>query len=260
MARTDPAILLSFDVEEFDAPLAYGRPMEMAEQMELGGRGQERVLGMLDALGVPATMFTTASFATWHAPLHRRAAAGHEIASHGRVHLTFEDADLAASRAVLRETSGQEVLGFRRPRLQPTDPVAIRAAGYAWDSSENPIFLPGRYNNLGRPRVPYAKGDLLEIPISATPRLRLPLFWLAWKNLPMAVVRDASARCLDADGLLNVFWHPWEFIDLSQSGLPRYMRRVDGERACDRLAQYVDWLRGRGRFATFTDWYRARAA
>ncbi|MFM9098048.1 MAG: polysaccharide deacetylase family protein, partial [Phycisphaerales bacterium] len=88
MARTDPAILLSFDVEELDAPLAYGRRMEMAEQMELGGRGQERVLGMLDALGVPATMFTTASFATWHAPLHRRAAAGHEIASHGRVHLT----------------------------------------------------------------------------------------------------------------------------------------------------------------------------
>ena len=76
----------------------------------------------------------------------------------------------------------------------------------------------------------------------------------------MAVVRDASARCLDADGLLNVFWHPWEFVDLSRSGLPRYMRSVDGERACDRFAHYVEWLRGRGRFATFTGWYRARAA
>jgi hypothetical protein len=76
----------------------------------------------------------------------------------------------------------------------------------------------------------------------------------------MAVVRDASARCLDADGLLNVFWHPWEFIDLSRSGLPRYMRSVDGERACDRLLGYLEWLRGRGSFRTFTEWMRGRPA
>jgi peptidoglycan/xylan/chitin deacetylase (PgdA/CDA1 family) len=89
MHPTDPTILLSFDVEEFDAPLARGRDMGMEEQMEVGGRGQVRVLDMLDGLGVPATMFTTASFAAWHPALHRRAAAKHEIGSHGRVHLTF---------------------------------------------------------------------------------------------------------------------------------------------------------------------------
>jgi peptidoglycan/xylan/chitin deacetylase (PgdA/CDA1 family) len=255
-----PAVLLSFDVEEFDAPVERGREMAMAEQMEAGGRGQRRVLDLLDAAGVRATMFTTASFAQWHPDLQRRAAQRHEIASHGRVHATFVDADLAESRRILRETSGQDVVGFRRARLQPTSPEAILAAGYRYDSSENPIFLPGRYNNLRKPRVPYMKGALLEVPISATPRVRLPLFWLAWKNLPMGVVRDASARCLEHDGVLNVFWHPWEFIDLGASGLPRYMRSVDGERACDRLMGYIDWLRGRADFMSFADWMQSRRA
>jgi len=254
MSRDDPSILVSFDVEEFDAPLSRGVAIAPDEQMEVGGRGQSRTLDLLDSLDVVATMFTTASFAAWHPGLQRRAAARHEIASHGRVHGSFVEADLALSRAALRASSGQEVLGFRRARLQATDPAAILAAGYRWDSSENPIWLPGRYNHLRDPRTPYRKGDLVELPISASPRLRIPLFWLAWKNLPMAVVRDASARCLDADGLLNVFWHPWEFVDLGRSGLPRYMRAVDGERACDRLAAYLDWLRPRGAFRTISDW------
>ena len=249
----EPSILLSFDVEEFDAPVSRGRPMAMAEQMEVGGRGQERLLGLLESLGVRATMFTTANFALAHPGLQRRAAARHEIASHAHFHASFREADLASSRAVLRETSGQEVLGFRRPRLQRTDPAAIAAAGYAYDSSVNPIWLPGRYSNLGAPRTPHRTGAIAEFPISTSPALRLPLFWLAWKNLPMAMVRDACARCLAHDGVLNLFWHPWEFVDLSGEGLPLHMRRVDGERMCDRFAAFVEWLRPRGRIEAIAD-------
>ncbi len=254
MASTRPTILLSFDVEEFDAPVSRGRAMPMDEQMESGGRGYERVLEVLDELKVPATMFTTASFAAWHPHLCQRAAQRHETASHGLFHATFKDSDLAESRSRLEAVCGKPVRGFRRARLQPTSAEALVAAGYAYDSSENPIWLPGRYNNIGRPRTPYRKGDLVEVPISASPTLRVPLFWLAMKNLPMAMVRSASERCLAADGLLNVFWHPWEFIDLSNSGLPRYMRRVDGQGMCDRYSAYVEWLRPRGEFRTFGAW------
>ena len=150
-------------------------------------------------------------------------------------------------------TSGQQVLGFRRPRLQRTDPAAIAAAGYAYDSSVNPIWLPGRYSNRSLPRTPYRTAGIVEFPISTSPGLRLPLFWLAWKNLPMAIVRDACARCLDRDGILNLFWHPGEFVDLSREGLPVHMRRVDGERMCDRFAAFAGWLRGRGRIETFSE-------
>lgn len=250
----EPTALLSFDVEEFDAPVSRGRAMAMAEQMEVGGRGQQRTLELLGALGVRATMFTTANFALAHPGLQQRAAAGHEIASHAHFHATFTEADLASSREVLRRTSGQPVLGFRRPRLQPTRPEAIAAAGYAYDSSVNPIWLPGRYSNRGLPRLPHRSGPIVEVPIATTPRVRLPLFWLAWKNLPMPVLRDACDRCLAADGVLNLFWHPWEFIDLAGQGLPLHMRRVDGERMCDRFAAFIDWLRGRARLSAIGDW------
>ena len=105
MAHTDPVILLSFDVEEFDAPVSRGRVMTMDEQMEVGGRGYERTLDLLDSLGVHATMFTTANFAEWHGDLHSRAAKMHEIASHAHFHASFRVEDLATSRAVLRATA-----------------------------------------------------------------------------------------------------------------------------------------------------------
>lgn len=252
-ART-PTILLSFDVEEFDAPVSRGRSMSMSEQMERGGRGYERVLDLLETLEVPATMFTTGNFANWHPSLVRRAARRHETASHGLMHATFERSDLAESRRVLEQATGSPVKGFRRARLQPTPPEWIVEAGYRYDSSENPVWIPGRYNHLRDPRLPYRKGELVEVPISASPTLRVPLFWLAMKNLPMAVVRSASLRCLERDGLLNVFWHPWEFIALGGEGLPRIMRRVDGEAMCDRVARYVEWLRPHGTFSTFSQW------
>lgn len=254
MRHLDPTVLLSFDVEEFDAPVACGRAMSMEQQMEVGGRGYARVLGLLEQLRVPATMFTTANFARWHPEMVRDAAVVHETASHGFVHATFEEADLLRSKQALEEVSGRPVRGFRRARLQPTRPQAMLDAGYVYDSSENPIWLPGRYNNLRKPRVPYRKGALLEVPISASPILRVPLFWLAMKNVPMTLVKSASTRCLAHDGVLNVFWHPWEFVDLKSSGLPKYMRRVDGEALCDRLGGYVEWLKSRATFRTFTTW------
>ena len=74
MPTRTPSILLSLDVEEFDAPVSRGRSMSIEEQMEWGGRGQERVLGLLDALAIPTTHFTTANFAAWHPALVARAA------------------------------------------------------------------------------------------------------------------------------------------------------------------------------------------
>ena len=49
MARTDPAILLSFDVEEFDAPLAYGIYVFM---QSAAGRGAGAALGVIAVIFV----------------------------------------------------------------------------------------------------------------------------------------------------------------------------------------------------------------
>jgi len=261
-----PVSLITFDVEEFDAPLGFGREIDDASQFRIGIEGWRRVLDLLDelrdrdGLDVRATLFVTANIAGRAPELLRRSAERHEIASHGFVHRTFENADLERSRRALRDASGQPVLGFRRARLQPTDATAILDAGYRWDSSENPIWLPGRYNNLRRPRTLYRRGALVELPVSASPRLRVPLFWLAMKNLPMAIIRAASARCLARDRYVHVFWHPWEFVEIGDSGLPRYARRPDGAAMTSRLRDYLRWLGARSRFETISRWLDARGA
>lgn len=261
MSRDGPPVtLISFDVEEFDAPIDFGRAISEEEQSERGAEGWRRALDLLDELDVGATLFITAWMAQQHPTLLQRSAARHEIASHGFRHGSLEPGDLARSREALKHASGQRVLGFRRARLQATDPGEILAAGYAWDSSENPIWLPGRYNNLRAPRTLHRRGDLVELPISASPLLRLPLFWLAMKNLPMPLIRAASARCLRRDGYLNLYWHPWELLDLRRSGLPRVARRIDGPRMADRLRRYIAWLRERSRMQTISSWLLERGA
>lgn len=250
--------LLTFDVEEFDAPLDFGRALDEETQLRIGGEGWRRVLELLDELGLPATLFVTASVARSHPDLLVRSARSHEIASHGWRHRDLAPGDAARSREALRSASGQEVLGFRRARFGPVDPRELAAAGYAWDSSVNPIWLPGRYDHRRVPRTLHERDGLTILPLSASPRWRVPLFWLAMKNLPMTLMRGSAARCLARDGYVHLMWHPWEFLDLRSSGLPRYVRRPDGERMVERLASYLRWLRARSRFETISEWIAGR--
>lgn len=258
MPSADPLILLTFDVEEFDVPIEYGRPIAMQEQLRVGRVGFERVLDLLDQHPARpvATMFTTAVFAEAFPALMKRAASRHEIASHGYSHGPLMDGDLEKSRRILNEISGQEIRGFRRARMAPTGDDAIAKAGYRYNSSEHPTLLPGRYSNLRKPRNPYFSGDLLNIPVSVTPVLRVPMFWAAFKNFPLALVKRCAARTLSHDGAINFYWHPWEFADIEIYGLPRTLRAVQGQKLVERLGEFLTFLSTRGRFATFSEFDR----
>ncbi|MSQ90991.1 MAG: DUF3473 domain-containing protein [Phycisphaerales bacterium] len=252
-----PTALLSFDIEEFDSPNAYGANLDHAEQLAQGCRGWERTLKLLEELAVPATFFTTAAIAN-HAPeLLRKSAVKHEIASHGFHHATLAVGDLQSSRELLERLSGTPVLGFRRARMEETAPETILSAGYRWDSSIHPVWLPGRYNNRHMPRTIHRRSALIEVPASATPNLRLPVFWLAFKNYPQCLYRRCIERCLARDRYVNVYFHPWEFMNLSSARLPRYMRHPCGEQLCDRFADFIGWLRTRAAFSPISN-YLAR--
>ncbi len=253
---TTRSILLSFDVEEFDIPQEFGQPVSEDVQFDVGARGLEAVLNLLDRLNLRATFFTTANFAQHHPALILRAATRHEIASHGFFHSAFEIGDLQRSRSALEKITGHRVDGFRRARLAPTDPAAILAAGYRYNSSENPTCIPGRYNNFFRPRTANLAGDLLNIPISVTPLVRFPLFWLSFKNFPMPLLKAATGLTLRTDGYLNIFYHPWEFTDLSPYNLPGYIKKCDGQAMVDRLEGYLNWLGQRGTFITMGEFER----
>jgi peptidoglycan/xylan/chitin deacetylase (PgdA/CDA1 family) len=244
-------ILLSFDTEEFDIPEEYGQRIPEDVQLKVSAAGLRLVLDQLDQLEIIATFFTTAHFALHHPELMKRIAARHEVASHGYHHSTFRDGDPERSRTELERLTGSPVAGFRMARMGKVDPARLREAGYRYDSSENPIYLPGRYNNLLARRRAYEADGLLRVPASATPLVRFPLFWLAFKNFPLPLMKAAAGLTLRADGYLNIYFHPWEFSHLGAYHLPWYVKRIYGQAMLGRMDSYLRWLKRRGEFVTF---------
>ncbi len=175
----------------------------------------------------------------------------HEIASHGYVHATFEPADLLKSRLALEELLDRPVAGFRRARMGYVDPADVQRAGYGYNSSLHPTWLPGRYNHWGEPRRPFQERGVWQIPASVTPRLRLPLFWLSLKNFPFAYYKHLCRQTLQTDGFLNLYVHPWEFTDLSAyDRIPAYVRRYSRDQLLDRVEALLRYLNPFGDFCT----------
>lgn len=251
-------VLLSFDTEEFDIPEEYGATLSDAEKLDVGRRGTERIADLLDTLGLRATFFVTAFFAEHHPDLVRRLAVRHEIASHGYYHSRFEVEHLRTSRECLEGIVGVgTVKGYRMARLMPVDDAELVKAGYSYNSSMNPTYLPGRYNHLAEPRTAFERGGLLQVPTSVTPFVRFPLFWLSFKNLPPAVYNLLAARTLRSDGYLNLYFHPWEFVDISAYNLPTYVKRHSGIALLERLERFCGYMQQRGAtFGTFEAYFK----
>ena len=160
-------ILLSFDIEEFDVPREHQVDISMEEQIKVSVEGTNRILDCLKRNQVKATFFCTANFAL-HAPdiIKRIQAEGHEIASHGFYHWTFKVEDLKTSKDQLEEIIGTKVYGYRQARMMPVSEKAIHDAGYVYNSSLNPTFIPGRYMRLSTPRTPFIKDSVIQMPAS----------------------------------------------------------------------------------------------
>lgn len=244
----DQKVLLSFDIEEFDVPQEYGANISFDEQIRISEIGTNSILDILRESGIKATFFSTVTFAK-NAPrvIQRIIDEGHELASHGWFHSSFENKDLLASRDELAKISGQEVRGFRMARMMEVDDNAIRDAGYIYNSSLNPVYLPGRYNNFSRPRTMFVEHGLMQLPASATPLLRIPLFWLSFHHLPLWFYKAACNRTMRRDGYLNIYFHPWEFTDLSDArlGLPWLIQRNSGGDMINRFRKLLMWMKAK---------------
>lgn len=235
-------IFLSFDIEEFDNPLPYSRTLSFEQQMSISKTGTVRVLDFLSQNSVKATFFCTANFAI-NAPglITRMVNEGHEVASHGYFHATFEKKDLRESKETLERLTGTTVYGFRMPNMMPVNALAIIDAGYKYNSSLNPTFLPGKYNNLNKPRRIYYEKTLCQIPASVSSNLRIPLFWLSLHNFPVSIYKRMCVQTIKKDGYLNIYFHPWEFADLLavEVKLPSYIVRNSGITLLQRLGEVI---------------------
>ena len=142
-------ILLSFDTEEFDVPREHGVDYTLQEGMAVSKEGTNRILDVLKENGVKATFFCTGNFAE-HAPevMQRIMDEGHEVACHGVDHWQPKETDFAVSKQIVERVTGRTVYGYRQPRMFPVSDEEIEKAGYRYNSSLNPAFIPGRYMHL----------------------------------------------------------------------------------------------------------------
>ncbi|MCF7792093.1 MAG: polysaccharide deacetylase family protein [Victivallales bacterium] len=249
-------IFLSFDVEEFDIPAEYGLKISKDKQFETSLEGLHMILKLLDSFNIRVTMFTTATVALRNRDLIKRISETHEIASHGYDHRELTEYGIKKSKEVLEEITDKPVIGIRSPRLQKLDSSILKKYGYKYNSSENPIYLPGRYNNFFNKRIAYFdRNNILNIPASASPIIRFPLFWLAFKNLPLSIIKFFSAWTLAYDKYLNIYFHPWEFTDISGYNLPKIVKRISGNDMLNKLTNYISFLNDKAEFIKIEDFY-----
>jgi polysaccharide deacetylase family protein (PEP-CTERM system associated) len=244
---------LTVDVEEwYHTCLVPGfvRPELRPELPQELDRLIPEMLETFAALERTATFFVLGEVA---ARLPRRvreiAAAGHEIGSHGYLHLRATDrtpaeflADLRRSKAVLEDVVGEPVRGFRAPEwslrclASPHLPL-VAEAGFVYDSSLAPCAFSG---DPGNPRFlsllewSDPARELVELPpLTFAGPLRLPAgSWTGRLVRPARLVRAAEAH-LDAGGLPVAVVHPWEITGRPTpgrlTGLARFVHETGRE-------------------------------
>ena len=246
-------VFLSFDVEEFDMPLEYGFPISTEDQMYIGKNGLEALKPILEDKNIIVTNFVTAHFAETYPQEIKQISERHEIASHTYYHSQFEIFHLESSRLKLESITQKKVSGLRMPRMKIISSRSILDAGFAYDASIHPTWLPGRYNNLHYPRTAYNDEGLLRIPASVGPIFRIPLFWLSFKNFPFSLYKSLALSTLKQNGYLVLYFHPWEFVDIAAFGLPLYTRRLAGEALLERLNDLIGFLRHFAEFGPMSE-------
>jgi polysaccharide deacetylase family protein (PEP-CTERM system associated) len=219
-----------FQVQAFAGHIARDSWDGIASRVE---RNTDRVLELFAAHGVHATFFTLGWVAERHKGLIRRIVqGGHELASHGMEHRPVYSqspeefrADVRRTKAMLEDTGGVAVTGYRAASFSITDKTfwafdLLAEEGYRYSSSIYPV----RHDLYGIPDAPRfafrpTAGPLLEVPMSTVALFgrNLPCSGGGYfRLLPYAVSRWAFRHVNERDRRPSIFYfHPWE-IDPDQ--------------------------------------------
>jgi peptidoglycan/xylan/chitin deacetylase (PgdA/CDA1 family) len=232
-------IALTIDVEP-DCP-PYLRTYRGIES------GLPALLEVLEKYDVKATFFITGDVASKHPQEVAKIARRYEIGCHGYSHkrfdrMIFEDAvdEIEKSTAVLRRLAGR-VISFRAPNLIFPERFLglLKDNGYLIDSSLAKYKIGHLYRIYAGGKDDLDNG-LLRIPVSATSSmLRLP-------------IGNGILRRLDSPVVL--FFHPWEFVDMSGEPVRWDCKINTGSRALARLGSLIGFFKKSNyRFCTISD-------
>ena len=206
--------------------------------------GAPRLLSLFAEESIQATFFTTGDVARRYPRfVEALVTAGHELGCHGDSHRRFSTMTPDEARDELRD-AGQtlrqhaEVVSFRAPNLDlPNDYVPLLAeAGFAVDSSF------GRHKRGTYFVKPFVTDGVRRIPASMSPSpLRAP-----------GPVRNFLCGRLESPAVL--FFHPWEFVDLTREPLRFDIRVRTGDPALRSLRDTIRYFKRRNaRFLRMRD-------
>lgn len=250
--------VLSFDVEEFDMPFEFGGKSSIEEQIATSSTGLASLSTILEKYQVQATFYCTGIYALAKPEKIKALSLIHEIASHNYYHSVHKKEDLLASKKVLEHITGKIVKGFRMPRMAPVSDTDLLEAGYEYNASVNPTYLPGRYDYRHIPRTIFQQNGLTHVPASVSPSFRVPLFWIAFHNFPLSYFFYLCKKVVESDGYLHLYFHPWEFTDYTQlpngAKYPFYLHRNNGKKMQERFEKLLIFLKKEGFEFKTTSW------
>ncbi|MFZ5955036.1 MAG: polysaccharide deacetylase family protein [Nanoarchaeota archaeon] len=251
------SILLTFDLEEFDLPREFNQTISDEKMYSITKNGLDSLTRLLSKYKIKATFFTTANFAKKYPALIRELSEKYEIASHGYSHSeTFSFERLKQAKKEKEKIIGKEINGYRAPRFQ----IQIKelcGLNFKYDSSIHPTWLPGRYFNLFEKRKEYDLEDIIEIPPSTLPLVRLPIFWLAFKNFPLVYSKFFTKLNFVSSNYTMIIMHPWEFSnDITKFEIPFYIKRNPGK-LHKKFENYIKFcLNKKYSFSTISDYLK----
>jgi peptidoglycan-N-acetylglucosamine deacetylase len=229
-------VALSIDVEQ-DCPPFLHSTRGVQEALP-------RLLELFDRRGVKATFFSTGQMAERFPDLIGEIPAqGHELGCHGYSHRRFDRLGPAAARDEI--AMGQRSLrDFGRPVISFRAPNLCFPQAYLRFLEEHSFRID---SSVARYKPPYPQnalkvGAITRIPVSLTSSML---------RLPLPLLRRWLVRFDD----LVLFAHPWEFIDMSGTGVRVDCRFNTGTNALLNLDAIIEHLKSiEYRFVVMAQW------
>lgn len=236
---------MTVDVEEWYHTCwvpAYVRPAQRPPLTEELDHLLPDILELFASCDRTATFFVLGEVATRLPERIREvAAAGHEVACHGALHLRIDDYPPGAFRqataeckAQLEDLVGRPVRGYRAPEWSLrrwTHPrlETVAAMGFGYDSSLTPCLGSGHSSNPHygeRLRWKASGKELIELPpLTFAGALRLPACGWTGRLSRMGRLVAAARRHHRRGGLPVMTTHPWELSGAPTPGRLRGMAR-----------------------------------
>jgi polysaccharide deacetylase family protein (PEP-CTERM system associated) len=232
-------LLLSIDFEDWHQLVR--RRVGVSDWQEPGPalrRQTERLLSLLEELGVRATFFILGMAARAHPDLVEQIVrSGHEIGCHGDAHRLVNTqsrqefaADLRRARETIQELTGVAPEGYRAPAFSITQHTpwayeVLAEAGFAYDASQHDsprirdrVVSP----ESGPHRIDVKPVPLWELPVAVwqARTLKIPVGGASyWAALPTPLILKGLEACGPMAGL---YLHPYELDPQAvRSQLPR---------------------------------------